>query len=76
MSYVTLEAEIADGRVVVREPAMLPESAQALLTILGPVTAKPSPVSPLDALDALQKHLKLDERKATDWMAAVRDARR
>ena len=76
MSYVTLEAEITDGKVVVSEPAKLPESAQALVTILGPVTAKPNTVAPLDALDALQKHLKLDERKAADWMAAVRDARR
>jgi hypothetical protein len=33
-------------------------------------------LTPLEALEALQRHLKLDEKKAAAWMAAVRDARR
>jgi ABC-type phosphate transport system ATPase subunit len=33
-------------------------------------------LTPLEALDALQKHLRLDAGKAADWMATVREARR
>ncbi|MBI3413911.1 MAG: hypothetical protein HY043_01115 [Verrucomicrobia bacterium] len=76
MSYVTLEAEIAHGEVVVKEPGKLPESAHALVTILGPVTTKANPLTPIEALDALQKHLQLDQSKAADWKAIVHDARR
>jgi hypothetical protein len=76
MSYVTLEAEITHGEVVVKEAGKLPESAHALVTILGPVRIPASPATSIEALDALQNHLKLDNCKATDWMTVVRDARR
>ncbi|MEI8044838.1 MAG: hypothetical protein WCL11_25730 [Verrucomicrobiota bacterium] len=33
-------------------------------------------LSPLQALEALQKHLRLDAAKAVAWMSAVREARR
>jgi hypothetical protein len=33
-------------------------------------------LTPLQALEALQKHLKLDEKQAVEWMATVRGARR
>jgi hypothetical protein len=66
MSYLTLEVEVDHGRVVAKEPGQLPERGRGLLTAL----------SPLEALNALQQHLGLDEGKATEWMDAVREARR
>ena len=77
MSYLTVEVEIDHGRLVVAEPGRLPEKGRGLLTVLEPATqaGSGSPAS-LEALEALQKHLKLDEKKAAAWMATVRDARR
>jgi hypothetical protein len=49
-----------------------------LLTILpaaGGSTSGP-PRTPLEALEAMQKHLHLDDQKVAAWMATVRDARR
>lgn len=36
MSYTTLEVEIEHGRIVPKEPQMLPEKGSGLLTILTP----------------------------------------
>jgi hypothetical protein len=77
MSYLTLEVEIDHGRLVVAEPGKLPDKGKGLLTVLEPATQPASDgLTPLEALEAFQKHLRLDERKALEWMAAVRDARR
>jgi hypothetical protein len=76
MSYLTLEVEINHGRVVAKEPGRLPEKGSGLLTILESGENGPPSLTPLQALDALQKHLGLDEQKAVEWMGAVRDARR
>ncbi len=77
MSYLTLEVEIDHGRIVPAEPEKLPEKAKGLLTVLGPAEPKAEPkLTPLEALEALQRHLKLDEKQAAKWMATVRDARR
>ena len=77
MSYVTVEVEIDHGRLVAAEPGKLPEKGKGLLTVLEPATPTASgKLTPLEALEALQRHLKLDEKKAAAWMAAVRDARR
>ena len=57
MSYVTLEAAIRHGRIVVKEPEKLPDSARALLTILPSDTPQDAASTPLDALEALQRHL-------------------
>ena len=75
MSYLTLEVEIDHGKVVAKEPSKLPAKASGLLTIFQAeaVTAQPSP---LQALDALQKHLRLDARAAGQWMSEVQNARR
>ena len=65
------------GRLVVAEPGKLPEKGKGLLTVLEPAAPTASgKLTPLEALEALQRHLKLDEKKAAAWMAAVRDARR
>ena len=77
MSYLTVEVDIDHGRLVVAEPGRLPEKGKGLLTVLEPAPLNTSgKLTPLEALEALQKHLKLDEKKAAEWMAAVRDARR
>ena len=46
MSYVTVEVQIDHGRIMPREPGMLPETGSGLLTILPttngmPATGKP-----------------------------------
>jgi hypothetical protein len=76
MSYLTLAVEIDHGKVVAKEPSKLPEKASGLLTILQPGTSESGELTPLQALDALQKHLCLDAGKAEEWMATVRAARR
>ena len=77
MSYLTVEVEIDHGRLVVAEPGKLPEKGRGLLTVLEPLTQPASgKLTPLEALEALQEHLKLNEKQAAQWMADVRDARR
>ena len=77
MTYLTVEVEIDHGRIVPRDPSRLPERGKGLLTVLEPAEeATTAKLSPLEALEALQTHLKLDEQKAAEWKAAVRDARR
>lgn len=39
MSYTTLEVEIDHGRIVPKEPQMLPEKGSGLLTILIPTAS-------------------------------------
>jgi hypothetical protein len=75
MSYLTLAVEIDHGKVVAKEPSKLPEKASGLLTILLPESPEAHQMTPLQALDALQKHLCLDAGKAEEWMATVRAAR-
>ncbi len=76
MSYLTLEVEIDHGKVVAKEPSKLPEKASGLLTIIQPDQPKAPQMSQLEAFEALSAHLNLDEAKTSEWMAAVRDARR
>jgi hypothetical protein len=76
MSYLTLEVEIEHGKVVLKEPSRLPQKASGLLTVFQPEAKGPARLTPLQALDALQKHLRLDAKKAAEWMTAVCDARR
>ena len=76
MSYLTLEVEIDHGKVVTKEPSKLPEKASGLLTIFQPSAPGQSKLTPLQALDALQNHLRLDAKKAVEWMATIREARR
>jgi len=74
MSYLTLEVEIDRGRVVAKEPGRLPEKGLGLLTILQSGENGQSRLTPLQALEALQKHLRLDAPQAAEWMNAVREA--
>jgi hypothetical protein len=74
MSYLTLEVEIDHGKVVAKEP--LPEKGNGLLTIFQATLPKPAVLTPLQALEALQKHLHLDADKAAQWTATLKAARR
>jgi hypothetical protein len=76
MSYLTLEVEIDHGKVVLKEPSRLPDKGSGLLTILHSDDSNHSARASLQALDALQKHLRLDAKKAADWMTSVHEARR
>ena len=76
MSYLTLEVEIDHGRVVPKEPSRMPQNCRGLLTIFQADENVQSKLTPLQALEALQKHLQLDAKRATEWMAGVREARR
>jgi hypothetical protein len=78
MSYLTLEVEIDHGKITPSESAQLPQKGKGLLTILKSAseTAEIPQMTQLEALEALQKHLKMDDKKVAEWMAIVRDARR
>jgi len=72
-----VEVEIDRGHAVAAEPGKLPDKGKGLLTVVSPVMdPKAASLRTLAALKALQKHLKLDEEGAAQWMAAVRDTRR
>ncbi|MBI5386337.1 MAG: hypothetical protein HZA90_16830 [Verrucomicrobia bacterium] len=46
MSYVTVEVEIARGRIVLSEPERLPQTGRGLLTILQPAASSPAVLKP------------------------------
>lgn len=76
MNYLTLEVQIEHGKVVTKDSVQLPETGHGLLTILQPESPVPARLTPIEALEALQKHMQLDERKVAEWMSTVRNARR
>jgi hypothetical protein len=76
MSYLTVEVEIDHGHVLAKGAESLPEKASGLLTIFPSTAANRAAISPLQALESLQKHLRLDAAKAAGWMTSVREARR
>ena len=76
MSYLTMEVEIDHGKVVSKDSSKLPEKASGLLTIFLPEQSGASKLTPMEALEALQKHLQIDADKAAKWMATVREGRR
>jgi hypothetical protein len=76
MSYLTVEVEIDHGHVLAKDAQNLPEKASGLLTIFPPSAVNRAAISPLQALESLQAHLRLDAAGATEWMTSVREARR
>jgi hypothetical protein len=40
MNYTTIEAEISQGRVIIKEPEKLPESGHGLLIVLPPLATE------------------------------------
>ena len=75
MSYLTVEVEIDHGHVSPKGAETLPDKASGLLTIF-PARAASLTVAPLQALESVQKILRLDSAKAAEWIASVREARR
>jgi len=76
MSYLTVEVEIDHGHVQAKGAESLPDKASGLLTIFHSEADKRSAISPLQALESLQKHLSLNSAQAAEWMTAVREGRR
>jgi hypothetical protein len=81
MSCPTLEVEIEQGKITPGEPARLPQKGKGLLTVLEtePESAEASGIQKMtqvEALEALQKHLTLEDKRVVEWMTIVRDARR
>jgi hypothetical protein len=74
MSYLTVEVEIDHGRVLAKGTESLPEKASGLLTIFSSDAVDRATIPPLQALESLQKHLRLDAVKAAEWMASVRES--
>lgn len=75
MSYLTVEVEIDHGHILAKSPERLPEKASGLLTIFQGDPSS-NALSPLQALESLQKHLHLDAAGAAAWQTSVREARR
>ncbi len=60
MSYIAMEVELDPGRIVSREPEKLPVTGKRLLTVLEPaIQTIPEKLSPLEALEALPRHLQM-----------------
>ena len=76
MTFLTLEVEIDHGYILPKGAESLPEKASGLLTIFQSDAVNRAAISPLQALESLQKHLHLDAAKAAEWMTSVREARR
>jgi hypothetical protein len=76
MSYLTVEVEIDHGRVLAKGAESLPDRASGLLTIFKSDATNHPALSPLQALESLQKYLHLDTAKAAEWITAAREARR
>jgi hypothetical protein len=76
MSYLTVEVEIDHGHVLAKGAESLPEKASGLLTIFPSDVVNRAAIPPLQALESLQKLLRLDAAGAAQWMASVREARR
>ena len=76
MSYLTVEVEIDHGHISPKGAEALPEKASGLLTIFRADSSTTSAISPLQALESLQKHLHLNANEAAEWLASVREARR
>lgn len=76
MSYLTVEVEIDHGHVLSKGSEALPDKASGLLTIFPSRTENHAATSPMQALESLQKHLRLDAAGAAEWMSSVREARR
>jgi hypothetical protein len=46
------------------------------LAKLATIDVNRAAISPLQALESLQKHIRLDASRAVEWMSSVREARR
>ena len=73
-----MQVEIDNGRIMTHEVEKVPRRCKALLIILESLDQAEDvgKMTPIEAFEALQKHLNLDEAKAKAWMDMIRDARR
>ena len=75
MSYVTLPVDIADGRIVPREPEKMPAQGHGYLTILSESDSLPAVPSAerSRALRQLRESLRLTPEKSAAWMKTISD---
>ena len=68
MTYVTIEAEIVDGRIVPEESAQLPERGRALVTLLPDAPRRPN----WEAVEATFGVLRRPNLESSAWQREVR----
>jgi hypothetical protein len=68
MTYVTIEAEIAGGRLVLADGAQLPERGRALITLLPEAPQRTS----WDAVEACLGVLRRSNLDSSAWQSEVR----
>ena len=68
MTYVTIEAEIADGKIVPREGGQLPERGRALVTLLPDAPHQPI----WAAVEATFGSLRRSDLDSSTWQREVR----
>ncbi|MGO9201047.1 MAG: hypothetical protein ACLQM8_11000 [Limisphaerales bacterium] len=68
MTYVTIEAEIADGRIVPKESGQLPERGRALVTLLPDTAHQPN----WEAVEATFGCLRRPNLDSSAWQRGVR----
>ena len=76
MSYLAVEVDFDHGHILTKGAESLPEKASGLLAIFQSDAANHAAISPLQALETLQKYLRLDAARAVEWMTSAREARR
>lgn len=69
MQYITIEAEIANGRIVPTDNCRLPEKGRVLVTLLPDETRQPDWQAIESALGALHR----PELDSGTWQRQVRD---
>jgi hypothetical protein len=68
MTYVTIEAEITDGKIVPKDGAQLPEHCRALVTLLPDSPRRPN----WEAVEAVLGVLRRPSLDSSAWQREVR----
>ena len=68
MIYVTIEADIAGGQIVLKENAQLPERGRALVTLLPDIPRRPN----WETVESVIGALRRSELDSSAWQREVR----
>jgi hypothetical protein len=69
MTYVTIEADIAGGQIVLKDNAQLPESGRALVTLLPDAPNRPN----WDRVESVLGAVRRSDLDSSAWQGQVRD---
>ncbi len=78
MSYVTIEAEIEDGKIILKEPEKLPAAGKALVTVLGAPEGKPNWDKVMSLLGTMRHPadgMAVEQTARAEWDERERDPR-